>query len=130
MKKIILFSSLLLLSAVTFSQQTTTAVPMTKTDYLKKSKTQKVQAFVFLGAGATTLAIISKGNTSLNSVGALLVVGSVLTLGSIPLFIASAKNKRKAMNASAYFKMEEAQQFQGSSFITKTVPSLTLKINL
>ena len=130
MKKIILFSLLLLLSEATFSQQTTTAVPMTKADYLKKSKTQKVQAFVFLGAGATTLAIISKGNTSLNSVGALLVVGSVLTLGSIPLFIASAKNKRKAMNASAYFKMEEAQQLQGSSFTTKPVPSLTLKISL
>jgi hypothetical protein len=54
MKKIIVFALLLILSTVSFSQQTEPKAPLTRADYLKKSKTQKIVGFVFLGAGAIT----------------------------------------------------------------------------
>ncbi|MDQ6755796.1 MAG: hypothetical protein M3004_02565 [Bacteroidota bacterium] len=69
---------------------------LTHEEYLTKSKNQKLFGFIFLGAGVTTLAIISAGNTDLNAVGPLAIVGGAAALGSIPLFIAAGKNKRKA----------------------------------
>ena len=100
MKKTIIGAMLLVLATVSFSQQTNPTQPLTREDYLKKSKSQKITAFVLLGAGVTTLAIISKGNTSFDVLGTLAVAGTLSTLGSIPVFIASGRNKRKAKMAS------------------------------
>ncbi len=47
-----------------FSQQKEPAHIIPEFDYLTTSKTQKIFGFILLGAGATTLIIISKGNTS------------------------------------------------------------------
>lgn len=55
-------------------------------------------------------------------------VGVLSMLGSIPLFIASAKNKRRAMSVS--FKNEMIPQLQGGSFVNQSAPSLSLKIGL
>jgi hypothetical protein len=128
MKKTIIGAMLLVLATVSFSQQTNPTQPLTREDYLKKSKSQKITAFVLLGAGVTTLAIISKGNTSFDVLGTLAVAGTLSTLGSIPLFLASAKNKRKAQAASVYFKLEK-QDIRQLSGIT-TYPSVAIKFNL
>ena len=134
MKKIILFSLLLLLSAATFSQQTTTATQLTKEDYLKKSNHQKTTAVIL--AVACPVLILSPALIGANSGFSTVLSYSFTALGilclpaSIPFFIAAARNKRKANEATAFLKMETAPQLQGSSFITKTVPSLTLKISL
>lgn len=55
-------------------------------------------------------------------------VGLCAAVGSIPLFIASGKNKRRAMSVS--FKNEPAPQLQKNSFVYRSVPSLSLKISL
>ncbi len=128
MKKTIICAMLLVLATVSFSQQTNPTQPLTREDYLKKSKSQKITAFVLLGAGVTTLAIISKGNTSFDVLGILAVAGTLSTLGSIPLFLASARNKRKAQAASVYFKLEK-QDVRQLSGIT-TYPSVAIKFNL
>ena len=130
MKKIIFFSVLLLLSAATFSQQTTTDAPLTKAAYMQKSKGMRTSGFIFLGIGVCCAAIAAPGNVSLDVLPFLAVGGAISALVSIPMFISAAKYKRKAMNASAYFKMEQAPKLQGSNFTTKPVPSLTLKIGL
>jgi hypothetical protein len=55
-------------------------------------------------------------------------IGGVAALSSIPLFIASGRNKRKGMSLS--FKNETAPQIQKNSFVYRTVPSLKLRLNL
>ena len=147
MKKIIIYSLLLIFSTATYTQQTYgVSPPLTKTDYLKKGKNQKTAAWLLLGGGATVslIGIAVEANsannalidlftlqptiTSSSSGGVLLITGGVAMLGSIPLFIASSRNKRKAMSIS--FKNEKVPQFMNGSIVNRPVPSLSLKINL
>ena len=97
MKKSIFFTVLIIVPIISFSQQTTTPVPvLTKSDYLQKSKNQKAYAWILLGSGAVIFGITAPGFVSLDILGPLVVIGAVATLVSIPLFIAAAKNKRRA----------------------------------
>jgi hypothetical protein len=153
MKKIIVFALLLIVSATSFSQPVTNTAPTVKTDYLQKSRKQKTAAWVMLGGGlilSTTSLAISIGKAgediatgfagilTLNPDLAtqndytgetiLLIAGTAAIISSIPLFIASRKNKRKGMSLS--FKNETTQQVQKGSFVYSAVPSLTLKISL
>lgn len=95
-----------------------------------------------LGGGATlvlTGIIIPKGELIHSSwlddtykndgiKGAFELTGIVSMLGSIPLFIASSKNKKKA--ASVSFKMEKIPAFQQRSFVYHSYPALSLKIGI
>ncbi len=85
-----------------------------KTDFLQKSRNQKTTAWLLVGGGGAVLItglIVSVANTTHDIVdvatlqgqgrntntGAILIVaGGVTALGSIPLFLASSRNKRKA----------------------------------
>jgi hypothetical protein len=134
MKKIILFFMLLIVSAISFSQPNTVN-PTVKADYLQKSKNQKTSAWVLLGGGAGLIiagTLIGNGKeASFDDAGTGVVlggIGALSMLGSIPLFIASGKNKRKAMSMS--FKNELMPQLQNGSFVNRSVPSLSLKISL
>lgn len=151
MKKIIILPMLLILSATTFCQQSEPSPALTKQDYLTKSKKQKTAAWVLLAGGfalSTTSFLIATPKATEDYVSVftglftaqpiqqnnytgetiLLVSGTVAMLSSIPLFIASGKNKRKAMSLT--FKKETAPQIQNRSFVSRSVPSLSLKINL
>ena len=130
MKKVTICTMLLILSATSFCQQTQSSKPLTREEYLKKSKTQKIVGFVFLGAGAITLISVSGGNTDFNTLGTLVVVGGLSTLASIPLFIASGRNKRKAKNASVSFNFEKIQFIQQSQLSFHSVPAISIKLNL
>lgn len=137
MKKIIIFTMLLVLSATSFSQQTNPSQPLTRADYLHKSKSQKTTAWILLGGGSalaiTGILIGAKKETSFNdaSTGAIVGgVGALSMIGSIPLFIASGRNKRKAMAANAFFKMETAPVFKGNSMVHTSYPALSVKIKL
>ena len=89
-----------------------------------------------MGGGAIALALaaidldvcIGPGCTKNSFPAAAVGIGAVCIAGSIPFFIASAKNKRRAMSVS--FKNETIPQLQKSSFANRSVPSLTLKISL
>jgi hypothetical protein len=136
MKKIILFILLLSVSAMSFSQQTNPSQAFTRQDYLKKSNNQKFVAWTLLGGAVIALSLaaidadvcMGPGCTKNSFPSAAVGIGAVGIAGSIPFFIASAKNKRRAMSVS--FKNETIPQMQKSSFVNKSVPSLTLKINL
>src|SRR5258705_12673666 len=135
MKKIILFIMLLILSVSSFSQQTNSRPVLNKQDYLKKSKNQKTTAWVLLGSGAALILvgdlIGNSKESSFDDAGAGVVIagaGVLSMLGSIPLFIASGKNKRKAMSMS--FKNEMMPQLQRGSFVNQSIPSFSLKISL
>lgn len=133
MKKIILGFILLLLATTTFSQQNNPTSTMTEQDYLKKSKHQKTFAWVLLGGGilSTSLGLAGSGiNPDYGEKGGngFLVTGLVAIGASIPLFIASSKNKRKA--ASISINNKPSLQVQKSSFVYKSIPSITFKLQL
>lgn len=130
------------ISVATFSQQNEPAPQLTKQDYQQKSKSQKTIACILAGTGVTSViisiatidqteiysSIFSGNNKPVNRLSILFFGGCIVSLSSIPFFISSGKNKRKAMSLS--FKMEQVPQLQNASLVNKSIPSVSLKIRL
>lgn len=133
---------MLLFSITVFSQQTT-PTPAVNTDYLKKSKTQKTIGWVLAGGGTAAVLIsfssFNIGNAFLSIIDSTgpggenikrgettFYIGCIAALSSIPFFIASSKNKKKA--ASLSFKMQRIPGLQQQSFVYHSYPALSLKI--
>jgi hypothetical protein len=128
MKKIMIYILMLALPVISFCQKTNDSVPAIKTNYLAKSKSQKTAGFIFLGIGVTTLTIAAVGDLDFDALGTLVFVGGIATVASIPLFIASGKNKRRAMKASAFIKMETVPLLQKQSFVQSSYPAFSMHI--
>jgi hypothetical protein len=144
MKKIIVFVLLLIVSVASFSQETKPTPALTKQAYLKKCKNNKTAAWVCLGSGTalflTGMAVVPKDYNPYYDVNtpqedhqyhfaeALAFTGFGSMLASIPLFIASHRNKKKSMSLS--FKNEKVPYIQKNSFVYRPVPSLNLKMSL
>jgi len=141
MKKII-FSLTLSLFVIQSFSQTATNQTLSKDYYLKKSKTQKTVAWCMLGGGVAMATIglvlvdkqINNDFNSFNNLGSaggsaiLGIAGIGTALGSIPFFISSAKNARRA--AAISFNNQKMLFPLGNSFVLKTQPTLILKIEL
>ena len=137
MKKIILFTMLLIFSVSSFSQQTTPSKPVTREDYLKKSKNQKTAAWVLLGGGTvligTGFLIGDREESSFDdaATGAILGgIGVLSMIGSIPVFLASGKNKRRANAMSTSIGMENADFVKGYTTVHASYPAISIKIRL
>ena len=131
MKKTILICIAFLFAGGQLNAQTQNApmnsnktVNLTGEAYLKKSKTQKTVGFVLIGAGLAAIAAVIDGNSSFSTTGAFVGVSGIAILGSIPFFIASGKNKRKA---ELMFKTEKVFV---PAFRSSKVLALGVKINL
>jgi DMSO/TMAO reductase YedYZ heme-binding membrane subunit len=124
----------LLLTTVSFCQQTDTH-SLTRQDYLGKSKKQKTAAWVLLGAGTVVavggaiLDVSSDWSTSETPYLVAIAAGGASMLGSIPLFIASGRNKRKAMNASTWFEIRKQPFPINNGLALHTAPTLSLRLN-
>jgi len=135
MKKSMIYFLLLALPVTSFCQKKYDTVTDIKTGYIEKSKNQKTAAWFLLGGG---VALIGTGflvgddkEASFDDAftGALMAgIGVLSTIGSIPLFIASGKNKRKAMNASAFIKLETVPLPQKQSFVQNSYPAFSVNI--
>ena len=137
MKKNIIYFVLFALPVISFCQKTNDTVPSIKTDYLVKSKNQKTAAWVLLGGGTALIGLGFLIGDSKNSTfddaatGAVLGgIGFLSAIGSIPLFIASGKNKRKAMQATTFIKMENVRMIPNQSLVQTSYPSIALRIKL
>lgn len=120
------FSLLLLFATTTlFSQQA-----LTREELLKKSKSQKTTGFILLGAGTTTLVIISAGDTEFDAVGPLFIGGTAAVLGSIPLFIAAGRNKKKANKMTGSIGLQQAPTIELAAVRYRSYPALSLKIKI
>ena len=115
---------------ITFGQEIQTAPVPVSTDYLQKSKNQKTAAWILVGSGSVMIAIAAFADVSFDILPVLAVGGSLSTLGSIPLFIASARNKRKALKASASFKTETSSVIRHAGFARSSYPAFSIKICL
>ena len=149
MKKIIVLTWLLAFASTSFGQQPSASKPLlTQTDYLKKSKNQKSAGFILSGAGAGLIIasfLIPKGalesgiciglycdekykNDGIKS--AFLIAGTVTALSSIPLFIVSGKNRKKANAAAVFIDMKNVPVLQQTMISNQSYPVLELKISL
>src|SRR5579871_4487032 len=59
---------------------------------------------------------------------AMIVVGSLMTLGSIPLFVASSHYKQKAMKISAFIKSENCPRLAQANMSYKFYPAISIKL--
>jgi len=131
MKKIPNFILLFVISTMTFAQKTNPPQTLGKEDYLQKSKNQKTAGWILRGGGAVLFSAgIIWGATSTDDVGpfSLCAAGGVCILTSIPLFMASRKNKKRAMEMAVGW--QQSIQLQNNSLVKKPIPSLALKLNL
>lgn len=134
MKKIMIYFLFLLISATSFSQSTT-RMPLSREDYLKKSKNQKTAAWVLLGGGTaligTGFLIGDREESSFDDAATGAIIGGIgllSTIGSIPLFIASGKNKRKGMAIT--FRNVPTLQIKNSSLVYQPMPAVSFKVSL
>src|SRR6185312_1736365 len=116
----------------------------TKEDYLTKNKHQKTAAWIMLGGGwglgiagvvvglHGTVDLLSgqfdKAGNNLGAGGILIIAGGAAMLGSIPLFIASGKNKRKGMSLT--FTNQPTSALVKNIMGNRYVPSISIKFNL
>jgi len=118
-----------MITITSFSQQITPSQTPTREYYLKRSSNQHTSALALLiGGGCLVVGAgiwgISRSNdndasfSDLDAPGAIALAGIASMLGSIPLFIASHRNAKKARDMSVHFKS------------IRSIPGLTVKINL
>ena len=144
MKKATICLLLLTITCISIGQQNNVSYPSpAKEDYLQKSKRQKTAAWILSSGGAALFIIgaaIDSGEPEFNPVcfcyvgsndgarAALMLAGIGAIGGSIPLFIASGRNKRKA--AKLALINQYVPGFQKGILSARAVPSLSLKISL
>lgn len=136
MKKIICLPLFLLFSISIFSQQSQSPA-LSKEYYLQKSKNQKTTGWVLL-AGGTAIAIgggilfgnsdFLSGDSNADAGGYLMLGGIAADLISIPFFISSAKNARKA--ASLSFNNQKILLRGESNCMVRLHSAICLKIEL
>ena len=149
-----LFVATVINSVSAASIQADTIPDLTKQQFQLKGKRQLTGAIVFLtggtilsvagvalviaGAAVETAEIIvspitgegvsDETNRSINTGTTLLLVGVAAAVISIPLFISSAKNKKKALTLSAHNQVIQQMQRNGISRVS--IPSIKLSIDL
>ncbi len=133
MKKAIFLLTFSALAFSSFSQQSNPSTTLTPQDYLKKSKRQKTAAGILAGVGifstllsTVQLKLYGEEEPSNPNSGLFLATGLTAIGGSITLYIASSRNKKKA--AGMGFKMERVSAIQQQSFVYHSYPALSLKI--
>ena len=130
MRKSIVCILVFFISFTAFSQLDTTKRLVTKQDYLRISKSQKTSGFIFLGLGATMIAIAAPGNVSFDVLPVLAIGGSASILASVPLFLAAGRNKRKAMRLSAHLGWSSYPRPTYTKSNGQPLPALSVKIGL
>jgi len=134
MKTILLLACFLVFTMTSYSQQNHISRPLTYEGYMKKSKNQKTAGEVLLVGGLLMVTIGAftsitedplagdEFETILSSVGAASVACSM------PFFILSGDNKRKA--ASISLEHQPVSHYLPNQLILNTQPALTIKIGL
>lgn len=146
MVKIIISMILFLINASAFCQQNGQAGQISKQDYLRKSKNQNRTGVILLAAGGGLIAtslIIPKGELVRDGIcigvlcddeyendgtkSAFFIAGGLSILGSIPFFIASGKNRKRATSVS--FTSEHAFYLNNPNIVSTSFPALRVKID-
>ena len=140
MKKIfITICTIFTLVGYSFSQ------PIQENDYLKKSRNQKTAAWILLGTGVVLdiAGIVTTSNNADKELGNLFsseqsenhtgeyilyITGTAALAGSLTLFIAAKRNKKKALSTSFEINSQQLQQLKNNSLYSINYPVLTFKL--
>lgn len=134
MKRNIFILIILLFTVQLFSQVNAT-LEFSKDYYLQKSKKQNTTGWILLTSGAVIgiIGIVGfsksdflESNSDADAYGILMLGGALSGLGSIPFFINSGSNARKAATLSINNQPIILQN--GGSLVLSPQPSLSLKI--
>ena len=126
---------MLFLFSVNAFNQTIPNNEFSKEYYLKKSKNQKTTGWILLSGGTlmTVVGVIgfsdswySSSNSTTDAYGIIMLGGVVSGLGSIPFFIMSGNNARKAATISL-INQPVFSPMQGS-LVLNSQPALSVKI--
>lgn len=146
MKKNVAILLFLAMMCISSFAQTTTASTI-RTGYFNKSKKQHTAAWIFLGGGAvfTVVGYTIGLNRVFHEIGSVLetgkddnsfVAGTIIfftgissMLASVPLFIASSKNRKKGMALSVSLKIEKATVPQRFAITHLSYPAVSLRFN-
>lgn len=136
MKHIFIWTLMLLVAIKSFSQQIDTTTMSRQATLLLKSKKQKSGAWTLLVGGTAFVGlgflIGNRNNSSFGEAGAGVILGGLgvlSTIGSIPLFIASGRNKRKA-EAIVSLDVQEFRLSLSPGAVSGLYPSAQVKIKL
>lgn len=150
MKQVLVLILFFAFTLPVFAQQITKVPPsLTKTYYLEKSKKQIKTAWIMIGGGAAcflTGVIIPKGESKgftgsyygfpveeykNDGIKAAFGVGGVLSmLGSIPFFIASGKNKKRANRTTVFIDVQEIPSLYQTGMQNQSTLILKVKIGI
>lgn len=147
MKYFFLLPLLLLCFEKTSAQQLSNNAPFKQTDYLEKSKKQKKIARILMIGGAAVMLtsfVIPKGDLVEDGIcvgpycddkykndnlkGGLFIGGGIAAIASIPFFIASSRNRKKA--ASLGLRIEKIKLFPSQNLSVNSFPVLGFQIQL
>ena len=120
---------------------------VSKADYLKKSRTQKIAGWCLAGTGTAVLAVtlltqatedvyvslwspyVEPTYDKTNYTG-YYVAGAVVLASGIAFLAASKMNSNKAHAITANFKMENSKYLKGATGLVVNYPALALRIHL
>lgn len=135
MKKTIICTVMMAFAICAFSQPVNSKPPLTRQEYLTKSKEQKTSAWISVGTGTVLLgtgylvaltAAADDGDPTFGLV--IFGAGALMELISIPLFISSGNNKRRGMKALTYIKIEQGPSGPGYIPMQTTMPAVAVKV--
>ena len=120
----------LAITSSSFGQDSTASKPSTREDYLQKSANQKTGAWILLGAGAAVIAISAVSNTDLDILPVLVIGGGAAVLGSIPLFIAARKNKKRGLAMTANLEIQRSPVLTYLGASKPFSPGISIRLTL
>jgi hypothetical protein len=149
MKRSIILTLSIALVFASYSQQIPPKEDWKETDYYKKGRHQNTAAWILTGTGTMGLVVTAAADATQEVGDAFVTVlsfgtvepehksytvpyllSTVVMASGIYLFIASSKNKQKARNATVVIDMEKADILQGTVFVSRSFPTVGIKIRL
>lgn len=143
MKKIIAFILFLVFNVASFAQLNDSTYRQTvKNEFLKKSRNQRTTGFILLGSGAalimTGVLMVNNSNDDILNPGnwvdagagvGITTIGGLSAIASVPFFIMSANNSKKARQMSAGVKMEKLYRDKIKPSDPQFFPAITARLH-
>ncbi|MGZ8510159.1 MAG: hypothetical protein ACXWV6_09970 [Chitinophagaceae bacterium] len=142
MKQLLTIFLVLHLASPSLAQTTEPSDNRSATDYLLKSNKQKTAGWILLGGGAglTGIGLVVGASTVWNDIvegnnngstaaGIMMVTGLASMAGSIPLFIAAGKNRKRAAGAVSFI-MENSTIIDQWAISARQYPAIAIRLSL